>query len=38
LVEAFTASADNETSGNTPAALALLRSALSHLAKVNAPS
>lgn len=35
LVEAFTDSADNENSGNTPAALALLKSALRHLAKVN---
>lgn len=38
LVEAFTDSADNEKSGNTPAALALLRSALRHLAKVSASS
>jgi hypothetical protein len=38
LVEAFTDSADNQSSGNTPAALALLRSALRHLAKVSAPS
>lgn len=35
LVEAFTDSADNENSGNTRAALALLKSALRHLAKVN---
>jgi hypothetical protein len=36
LVEAFSDSADNENSGNTPAALALLKSALRHLARVGA--
>jgi len=34
IVDAFTGSADNMESGNVPAAIALLRSALKHLAKV----
>ncbi len=36
LVEALTDSADNEASGNTPAALSLLKSSLRHLAAVQA--
>ena len=35
LVEAFTASADRTDSGNEPAALLLLKSALHHLANIN---
>ena len=35
LVEAFTDSADSTDSGNIPAAISLLHSALKHLAKVS---